>query len=127
MKSHYKVLGVKSSADNEEIKKAYKATAKRLHPDKNPRRSEKATKLFQELQHSVEVLLDPKSRSEHDKELEAYKKASREKEASPKENPEDSGPRYSGNESLNKLQRDLEEIEEFFQFIEVLDRECVII
>ena len=36
MRDFYKILGVARNADNGTIAKAYKALAKRLHPDVNP-------------------------------------------------------------------------------------------
>jgi DnaJ family protein A protein 5 len=53
---YYELLGVASSASSLELKKAYRARALILHPDKNPTRVEEATGLFMEIQQAYEVL-----------------------------------------------------------------------
>ncbi len=62
----YDLLGVVQTADVNEIKKAYYALARRLHPDKNQCDPE-ATKKFQELVDAYRVLSDSKSRALYDK------------------------------------------------------------
>lgn len=63
---YYKVLGVDKKASAEEIKKAYRKLARKLHPDLNPNDKE-AHKKFQELNEANEVLSDPEKRAKYDK------------------------------------------------------------
>ncbi len=63
---YYKVLGVDRKATAEDIKKAYRKLARKLHPDLNPNDKE-AQKKFQELNEANEVLSDPEKRSKYDK------------------------------------------------------------
>ncbi|NLR90833.1 DnaJ C-terminal domain-containing protein [Flammeovirga agarivorans] len=63
---YYKVLGVDKSADQSEIKKAYRKLARQYHPDKNPD-DEVAHKKFQEINEANEVLSDPDKRKKYDK------------------------------------------------------------
>ena len=62
--SLYDVLGVPPHATPEEIKKAYKSLAGKLHPDKNPDNPE-ATVNFQKLQHAYSILSDPEKREHY--------------------------------------------------------------
>jgi molecular chaperone DnaJ len=64
-KDYYKTLGISKSADAAQIKKAYRALAKDLHPDKNPD-NPKAEEKFKEVSEAYEVLSDTKSRAEYD-------------------------------------------------------------
>ena len=64
-KDYYKTLGVSKTADAAEIKRAYRALAKDLHPDKNPD-NPKAEEKFKEVSEAYEVLSDTKSRAEYD-------------------------------------------------------------
>ena len=54
----YKVLGVSPDASDEEIKRAYRALAKKYHPDRNPGDAEAARKM-QEVNAAYEQIKDP--------------------------------------------------------------------
>ena len=55
---YYKVLGVSKDATSDEIKKAYRKLARKLHPDINPNDKEAHVK-FQQLNEANEVLSHP--------------------------------------------------------------------
>jgi DnaJ-class molecular chaperone len=65
VKDPYSVLGVAKTATAEEIKKAYRKLAKKLHPDMNPG-DKKAEERFKEVSGAFEVLGDPKKRALYD-------------------------------------------------------------
>lgn len=65
-KDYYHILGVDKSATEDEIKKAYRKLARKLHPDLNPNDKE-AHKKFQEVNEANEVLSDPEKRKKYDK------------------------------------------------------------
>ncbi|KAJ1365561.1 DnaJ dnj-20 [Parelaphostrongylus tenuis] len=62
----YKILGVRRNANLNEIKKAYRALAKELHPDKHPD-DELAHEKFQDLGAAYEVLSDKEKRAAYDR------------------------------------------------------------
>lgn len=62
----YEVLGVERTADDREIKKAYKRLAMKYHPDRN-RDDPQAEEKFKEVKEAYEVLTDPQKRAAYDK------------------------------------------------------------
>ncbi len=58
MKDPYEVLGVAKTATPEEIRKAYRQLAKKLHPDLNPGDSH-AEERFKEVAAANDLLSDP--------------------------------------------------------------------
>ena len=64
-RDYYEVLGVSKDADDATIKKAYRALAKKYHPDMNPG-DEEAEKKFKEASEAYAVLSDPDKRRQYD-------------------------------------------------------------
>ncbi|XP_058091315.1 chaperone protein dnaJ GFA2, mitochondrial [Magnolia sinica] len=64
-RDYYDVLGVSKNASPSDIKKAYYALAKKLHPDTNKDDAD-AERKFQEVQRAYEVLKDEEKRSLYD-------------------------------------------------------------
>ncbi|RKP29958.1 DnaJ-domain-containing protein [Metschnikowia bicuspidata] len=64
--TYYDLLGLQPMATALEIKKAYRKSAVRLHPDKNPDDPKAAAK-FQEVGHAYQVLSDEKLRERYDR------------------------------------------------------------
>lgn len=61
----YKVLGVPRTASESEIRKAYRALARKYHPDKNPGNAQ-AEEKFKAVAHASDVLLNKKKRELYD-------------------------------------------------------------
>ncbi|WP_331653999.1 molecular chaperone DnaJ [Peptostreptococcus stomatis] len=64
-KDYYAVLGIEKTADDKELKKAYRKLAMKYHPDKNPDNKE-AEEKFKEVNEAYEVLSDPQKRQIYD-------------------------------------------------------------
>lgn len=64
-RDYYEVLGVDKNASDDEIKKAYRKTAKKYHPDLNPDNPEAEAK-FKECNEAYEVLSDSQKKARYD-------------------------------------------------------------
>jgi DnaJ homolog subfamily A member 2 len=63
----YDRLNINSNADKNEIKKAYRKSSLKWHPDKNPNNKEEANIKFQEISEAYSILSDEKKRDLYDK------------------------------------------------------------
>jgi DnaJ family protein B protein 11 len=63
---YYSVLGLDRRADDDAIKRAYRALARKWHPDKNPERKKEAEEKFRQVSSAYEVLSDPEKRRIYD-------------------------------------------------------------
>lgn len=71
---YYKILGINKNASDDDIKKAYRKLARKLHPDLNPNDKEAHAK-FQQINEANEVLSDPEKRKKYDTYGENWKNA----------------------------------------------------
>ena len=69
----YELLGVSSSANNAELRKAFRELSKRLHPDTTSLPSDEATRLFQNVCEAYDLLSDPVLRANYDLHIEREK------------------------------------------------------
>jgi DnaJ-class molecular chaperone len=65
-KDYYKILGVQRSADEKEIKSAYRKLARKYHPDVNPG-DKSAESKFKEISEAYEVLSDAEKKAKYDR------------------------------------------------------------
>lgn len=69
-KNHYEVLGIKQTATDGEIRRAYKKLALVHHPDRHSDATEgikrEQTEIFKRIGNAYEVLIDPRKRFEYD-------------------------------------------------------------
>jgi len=71
-KNHYEILGVKTNATPEEIKKAYVSLVKQYHPDRageNEEKKDEYNEKLLEIMNSYEVLSNPESKAAYDEEI----------------------------------------------------------
>lgn len=64
-RDYYETLGISKSADDAEVKKAFRKLAKQYHPDANPGNAE-AEKKFKEVNEAYEVLGDSEKKAKYD-------------------------------------------------------------
>lgn len=67
MPDYYNVLGVSKNATELEIKKAYRKSALKYHPDRNPNNKEEAEAKFKEISKAYQVLSDPNKKNTYDR------------------------------------------------------------
>jgi len=92
---YYKTLGVDKNATPDDIKKAYRKLARKLHPDLNPGDKE-AEKKFKELNEANEVLSNPENRSKYDKYGENWKHGEQYEKAQQQQRQQYQGENFGG-------------------------------
>ena len=66
----YELLGVSTSANNAELRKAFRQLSKQLHPDTTSLPSDEATRQFQNVCEAYDLLSDPVLRANYDLSIE---------------------------------------------------------
>lgn len=109
MKDYYKILNVSINANNDEIKKAFRALAKKYHPDRNPDDKDALTK-FQEVNEAYEVLSNEESRKKYDQNLSGFKSRNNDREANNKNNKSS-----SDNKKYQDKSESMENLNKYFE------------
>ncbi len=65
-KDYYAILGVPRTADAKAVRSAYRALARKYHPDAHPANPRAAEARFKEVNEAYEVLSDPEKRARYD-------------------------------------------------------------
>ncbi|MBD3906817.1 J domain-containing protein [Chryseobacterium sp. Ch-15] len=110
---YYKILGVDKSATQDDIKKAYRKQARKLHPDLNPNDKE-AEKQFKQLNEANEVLSNPENRAKYDKYGENWKHGEEYEKAQQQQRQQYQGGNYGGGFSSTDFGEG-EDFSDFFQ------------
>ncbi len=76
MKNYYQILNIQKSANNDEIKKAYRQAALFWHPDKN--KSANAHDKFIEVNEAYNILIDASKRNVYNQLYDAFYKSKQE-------------------------------------------------
>lgn len=63
-KTYYQILGVSENAKEDEMKRAYKKMAMKVHPDRN--RAPSATEAFKKVSTAYQILCDGDARRKYD-------------------------------------------------------------
>ena len=66
--NYYELLEIQPTASDEVIKMAYKALVKKYHPDVYDGDPEYAKEMFQKVNEAYEILINPESRKNYDRE-----------------------------------------------------------
>ncbi len=92
---YYKILGIEKNASEDDIKKAYRKLARKLHPDLNPNDKD-AHKKFQQINEANEVLSDAEKRKKYDQYGKDWKHADRFEQQKKQQQEYAGGPQFSG-------------------------------
>ena len=94
---YYKVLEIKKTATTDDIKKAYRKLARKLHPDLNPNDKD-AHKKFQAINEANEVLSDLEKRKKYDLYGKDWQHADQFEQQRQQRPPNQGGQQFTGND-----------------------------
>lgn len=70
-KYYYQILGITQTATEEEIRKAYKVSSMKYHPDRNPEKD--TTSIMQDINEAYAILKDTNKRRRYDQEYKIFR------------------------------------------------------
>jgi curved DNA-binding protein len=94
---YYKILEIEKTATGDDIKKAYRKLARKLHPDLNPNDKD-AHKKFQAINEANEVLSDPEKRKKYDLYGKDWQHADQFEQQRQQRPPNQGGQQFAGND-----------------------------